>query len=51
MGGGIHGHPLGTAKGALAARQAIEAALQGISLKEFAKMHSELKLALEKWGN
>ncbi len=49
MGGGIHGHPQGTVKGAIAARQAIEASLQGISLQEFAKMHSELRLALEKW--
>ena len=49
MGGGIHGHPKGTAAGAKAARQAIDAAVQGKSLAEYAKTHKELKQALEKW--
>ncbi len=48
-GGGIHGHPKGTAAGARAMRQAVDAALKGISLKEYAKTHSELKEALKKW--
>lgn len=50
MGGGIHGHPQGTVAGARAARQAVEATMQGISLKQFAKTHSELALALKKWS-
>lgn len=49
-GGGIHGHPLGTIAGAKAMRQAIEAALKGISLRKYAKTHEELKLAIKKWG-
>lgn len=46
MGGGIHGHPMGTVAGARAARQAIDAVMHGISLKEYSKKHFELKLAL-----
>ncbi|RMF90985.1 MAG: type III ribulose-bisphosphate carboxylase [Methanobacteriota archaeon] len=49
-GGGIHGHPEGTAAGALAMRQAVEACLQKTPLKEYARDHRELALALEKWG-
>jgi ribulose-bisphosphate carboxylase large chain len=49
MGGGIHSHPEGTKAGAKAARQALEATLQDIELKEYAKTHRELKLVLEKW--
>jgi len=49
MGGGIHGHPLGTVFGAKAARQAVEAVMQGISLKQYAQMHKELASALKKW--
>lgn len=48
-GGGIHGHPDGTEAGAKAMRQAIEAAMKGISLREYAEEHSELKRALERW--
>ena len=50
VGGGIHGHPRGTHAGALAVSQALEAIREGISLKEMAEKHEELKLALEKWG-
>lgn len=50
MGGGIHGHPDGSRAGATAARQAIEAAMQKIPLKEYAKKHTELKDAVDKWG-
>ena len=50
-GGGIHGHPWGTVAGAKAMRQAVDASLKGISLKEYAKTHEELKEALKKWGN
>lgn len=49
MGGGIHGHPLGTFHGAKAARQALDAVMKGISLKKYAKSHRELKAALKTW--
>jgi len=50
MGGGIHGHPKGTLRGAIAARQAIESVIKGSSLKEYSKNHIELKDALECWS-
>ena len=50
LGGGVHGHPDGTMKGALAAQQAVEAAMAGIDLEEYAKEHEELARAIEKWG-
>jgi ribulose-bisphosphate carboxylase large chain len=50
MGGGIHGHPDGTVKGAMAARQAVEAFVEGVSLTDYAKENKELKTALDKWG-
>ena len=49
-GGGIHGHPGGTKKGAIAMRQALEATLKKTTLKKYAKTHIELREALEKWG-
>jgi len=49
FGGGIHGHKNGTGAGARAARQAVNATMQGISLKEYAKDHAELRIALEQW--
>jgi ribulose-bisphosphate carboxylase large chain len=48
-GGGIHGHLGGTVSGAVAMRQAADATLQGVSLKEYAKTHKELQAALELW--
>ncbi len=48
-GGGIHGHSSGTAAGAKAVRQAVDATLQDISLKEYAETHKELQKALEIW--
>lgn len=48
-GGGIHGHPEGTAAGAKAMRQSVDAVLNGLSLEEYAKTHKELKAALEHW--
>jgi ribulose-bisphosphate carboxylase large chain len=48
-GGGIHGHPDGTVFGAMAMRQAVDATLQGVSLKEYAKNHNELQEALNIW--
>jgi ribulose-bisphosphate carboxylase large chain len=49
-GGGIHGHPDGTIAGARAMRQAVDASMKKISLKEYSKTHQELKKALEKWA-
>jgi len=51
FGGGIHAHPSGTKAGAMACRQALSAALEGISLEDAASKHKELMVALKKWGN
>ncbi len=48
-GGGIHGHSGGTVSGAKAMRQAVNATLQDLSLREYAETHEELKKALEIW--
>jgi ribulose-bisphosphate carboxylase large chain len=48
-GGGIHGHPDGTVKGAMALRQAVDAAVAGVKLEEYAKTHVELGKALTQW--
>ena len=48
-GGGIHGHPLGTEAGARAMRQAVDAVMKKIPLKEYAKTHVELEEALNLW--
>jgi ribulose-bisphosphate carboxylase large chain len=48
-GGGIHGHPDGTVAGAKAMRQAVDAALYGKTLEEYAENHKELALALKQW--
>jgi ribulose-bisphosphate carboxylase large chain len=48
MGGGIHS--LGTLKGSKAARQAIEATMQQVDLRDFARNHRELNEAIKKWG-
>lgn len=48
-GGGIHGHKKGTSAGAAAMRQAVDAALNGITLQEYAKTHWELEMALQTW--
>jgi ribulose-bisphosphate carboxylase large chain len=50
FGAGIHAHPMGTEAGATACRQSIEAALENITLDEYASNHKELQSALEKWG-
>ncbi len=49
-GGGIHGHPEGTAAGAKAMFQAVDAWKAQITLEEYAKDHHELAVALKKWG-
>ncbi|MBD3255208.1 MAG: type III ribulose-bisphosphate carboxylase [Candidatus Lokiarchaeota archaeon] len=50
FGGGCHGHPEGTESGAKAIRQAVDALLGGYKLEEYAKKHSELQKALDKWS-
>ncbi len=50
FGGGIHAHPMGTAAGATACRQALEASMEGFTLEEYAKGRKELGAALEKWA-
>ncbi|CAM4401551.1 2,3-diketo-5-methylthiopentyl-1-phosphate enolase [Paenibacillus endophyticus] len=51
-GGGIHGHPMGTAAGGQAFRQAISAALEGISLRDAAAHpgNEALQAAVNAWG-
>ncbi len=51
FGGGIHGHPNGSFAGAVAARDAVEAASLGANLHTYAKNRPELKTALEYWSN
>ncbi|MAH42520.1 type III ribulose-bisphosphate carboxylase [archaeon] len=47
FGGGCHGHPEGTVAGAMAIRQALDSVREGFTLKEYAKYHSALKVALK----
>jgi len=49
-GGGCHGHPDGTLEGAKAIRQSLDAAMTGISLREYVKTHEALRIALDKFG-
>ncbi|MHB8585050.1 MAG: ribulose-bisphosphate carboxylase large subunit [Thermoplasmatota archaeon] len=49
-GGGVHGHPEGSKKGAMAVRAAVEAAVKGIRVEEAAKRSPELAVAIKKWG-
>ncbi|MBL8170978.1 MAG: ribulose-bisphosphate carboxylase large subunit family protein [Acidobacteria bacterium] len=49
-GGGIVAHPDGIAAGVLSVRQAWEAAMQGVTLEDYAATHSELRRAVEKFG-
>ncbi|QAY66117.1 2,3-diketo-5-methylthiopentyl-1-phosphate enolase [Paenibacillus protaetiae] len=51
-GGGIHGHPMGTAAGGKAFRQAIDAVLAGQTLEEAAQQagNEPLKAAIDAWG-
>lgn len=50
FGGGCHGHPDGTEAGATAIRQAVEGVLNNMTLEDYAKTHSELQKAINKWG-
>lgn len=49
-GGGIHGHPQGTEKGAKAMRQSLEAVMNGVPIRQYAKKRPELSRAIKKWG-
>jgi 2,3-diketo-5-methylthiopentyl-1-phosphate enolase len=49
-GGGMLGHPMGYRAGAMAFRQAIDAAMEDVPLQAAAKGHPELLAALETWG-
>lgn len=49
-GAAVHGFPDGPTAGAKALRQAIDAALKKIPLREYAKSHKELQVAIDKWG-
>ena len=49
-GGGVGAHPLGIQAGAKSMRQAVDAIMKKIDLKEYAKTHEELRLAIERWG-
>lgn len=51
VGGAIQGHPDGAAAGVRAMRQAMDAALAGVSAGEAAKDHQELATALQLWGS
>jgi len=50
-GGGIHAHPQGPVAGGKAFRQAIDATIESIPLKEAAKEYPELAAALEAWAD
>jgi len=50
VGGGVWGHPRGGGAGAKAVRQAVEAAVEEIPLREYAKTRPELREALKIWG-
>ncbi len=50
-GGGIHAHPQGPIAGGKAFRQAIDATMQGIPLKEYAKDYPELDVVIKQWGD
>jgi 2,3-diketo-5-methylthiopentyl-1-phosphate enolase len=49
-GGGVHGHPGGSAAGGRAFRQAVDAVISGYSLERYAENHEELQIAIERWG-
>lgn len=49
-GGGISGHKFGVISGAIAMRQALDAALEGVPIQEYAQDYKELRVALEQWG-
>jgi 2,3-diketo-5-methylthiopentyl-1-phosphate enolase len=50
VGAGIHAHPMGPRAGAMAHRQALDAVLEGRYIREAAKTHPQLAVALDLWG-
>ncbi len=50
FGGGCHWHPKGPRYGAMGIRQACDAVMKGVSLKEYSKDHAELRETIEKFG-
>ncbi len=50
FGGGVHGHPAGTFKGAMTVRETLEATMKGESLSHLAKNHREVQQAVDKWN-
>ncbi|MFH0751999.1 MAG: type III ribulose-bisphosphate carboxylase [archaeon] len=50
FGGGIHAHPDGTRAGAKAVRQALDACLRNVPIREYAATHPELAKAIKEWG-
>jgi ribulose-bisphosphate carboxylase large chain len=49
-GGGLWGHPQGAEAGARAIRQAIDASVKGIPIRDYARAHRELDAAIKRWG-
>lgn len=49
-GGSVHGHPMGAIAGARAFRQAIDAVINNVPLRDAAMSHEELKAAIDRWG-
>jgi 2,3-diketo-5-methylthiopentyl-1-phosphate enolase len=49
-GAGIHGHVMGPKAGARAFRQAIDAVMEGVDVRDAAKKQRELDVALKTWG-
>lgn len=49
-GGGVWGHPDGGEAGARALRQAIDVAMSGENLQDYAHGHKELQRAIDTWG-
>nr|VDD88949.1 RuBisCO long chain, Form III-c [uncultured bacterium] len=50
FGGGLHGHPDGSAAGARACFAAVEATTKKINLKKYSKNYPDLKMALDHWN-
>ena len=50
VGAGIHGHGMGPRAGAKAFREAIDACMNDVPLREAAKNSPELTWSIEKWG-
>lgn len=49
-GSSIHGHVMGPKAGALAFRQSLDAVMAGVDVRDAAKKHRELDVALKSWG-